>query len=350
MVENQYIIPYHVLNKCPLVTHSLFADDTIIFLNGRRSSLNCAMSFLKSYQTTSGQKISLKKSCFFVSNKMAASRMKMIQEITGFTRGKLPFIYLGCPIFKGMSKQVYFEEVVKKISKKVEGWKSKQLSPGGKLILLRHVLSSIPIHTLSVFDIPMVVVERINRILSNFLWGESDGSLKRHWVSWDTVTTTCEEGGLGIRKFIDIMKALRMKFAWRIQNSDSLWARFMKAKHGIMAKDINEVKGTARWKKLQVAWITLKDHIQWMVGKGDVLFWFDNWSHMGPLAEVTDVEVVNPQLKLREVLIKDKNIYKFGFPDDILVALLRGNISLSKEDDIMHWDLEVDGIFRVKSA
>ena len=54
MVENQYILPYHVLNKCPLVTHSLFADDTIIFLNGRRSSLECAMSFLKAYQTTSG--------------------------------------------------------------------------------------------------------------------------------------------------------------------------------------------------------------------------------------------------------------------------------------------------------
>ena len=218
------------------------------------------------------------------------------------------------------------------------------------MILLRHVLSSIPIHTLSVFDVPMVVVDRINRILANFLWGDNEGSPKRHWVSWDMITNTCEEGGLGIRKFGDIMKALRMKFAWRIQNSDSIWAKFMKAKHGIMAEYTSEIKGTARWKKLQHAWINLKDHIQWTVGKGDVLFWFDNWSHMGALAEITDTEISDPNLKLCDVFSKDGYIYTFGLPDDILTALLRINISLSDKEDSMHWDPESDGLFRVKSA
>ena len=45
------------------------------------------------------------------------------------------------------------------------------------------------------------------------------------------------------------MKSLRMKSAWNVQNSDSLWARLMRAKHGEMAFDNSLVKGTARWKR-----------------------------------------------------------------------------------------------------
>ena len=150
---------------------------------------------------------------------------------------------------------------MKSIKKKVAGWKSKLLSPGGKLILIKHVLSSIPIHTLSVFDIPGVVLDRLKRIFANFLWGDQEGTQKRHWISWDAISSTVEEGGLGIRKIKDVMLALRMKLAWRVQNSDSLWAKFMRAKHGKMAEDISDVRGTAIWKSLQRAWLKMQDHI-----------------------------------------------------------------------------------------
>ena len=93
----------------------------------------------------------------------------MISELTGFVRGSLPFSYLGCTIYKGISKQVYFEDTILKIQKKVAGWKSKLLSPDGKLILIKHVLSSMPIHVLSVFDVPKVVLKRIQSIMANFL-------------------------------------------------------------------------------------------------------------------------------------------------------------------------------------
>lgn len=113
------LLPFFVLGRCPVVTHSLFADDTLIFLNGRESSLKNTMDFLAKYQKASSQEISPNKSCFLVSSKLVASRMQIIQRITRFSRGKLPFIYLGCPIFKGISKQVYFEDIVKMIIDKV---------------------------------------------------------------------------------------------------------------------------------------------------------------------------------------------------------------------------------------
>ena len=107
----------------------------------------------------------------------------MISDITGFSRGSLPFSYLGCTIFKGLSKQIYFEKIVMKIQNKVDGWKAKILSPGGKLILVKHVLSNMPIHVLLVFDVPQLVIKRIQNIMANFLWGGSGDVKKRHWLS-----------------------------------------------------------------------------------------------------------------------------------------------------------------------
>ena len=104
----------------------------------------------------------------------------MIADITGFDRGSMPFTYLGCTIFKGKSNQKYFEQLVLKIQNKVAGWKSKLLSPSGKLILIKHVLASIPIHVLSVFDVPQVVLRRIQSIMANFLWGGSGELKKKH--------------------------------------------------------------------------------------------------------------------------------------------------------------------------
>lgn len=42
----------------------------------------------------------------------------------------------------------HFQYLVDAINKKLVGWKNKFLSPGGRLILIKHVLSAIPIHVM----------------------------------------------------------------------------------------------------------------------------------------------------------------------------------------------------------
>lgn len=74
---------------------------------------------------------------------------------TGFTEGQFPFNYLGVPIVDGRLKIIHFDPLLEMVSKKLAGWKNRLLSQGGRLILLRHVLSSMPIH-LSVIQMPKV--------------------------------------------------------------------------------------------------------------------------------------------------------------------------------------------------
>lgn len=85
--------------------------------------------------------------------------------------------------------------------------------------LFRHVLSSMATHLLAVLHVPRIVLMELNRLLSSFFWGESEGKGKRKWVAWAKICRPIHEGGLGIRAFGDIQRALHMKLAWKLISS-----------------------------------------------------------------------------------------------------------------------------------
>lgn len=69
---------------------------------------------------------------------------------------------------------------------RVEGWKARLLSFGGKLTLIKHVLCSIPIHTLAAVPIPNTFLANLERIGANFLWS-ANGDSRHHWLSWSKI-------------------------------------------------------------------------------------------------------------------------------------------------------------------
>lgn len=94
---------------------------------------------------------------------------------TGFQEGGFPFCYLGVPIVSGRLKVVHVDDMVQKVCGRIGGWKTKLLSQGARLILIRHILMSLPMHLLSCIHVPKAVLERINECLRKFFWGSSDG-------------------------------------------------------------------------------------------------------------------------------------------------------------------------------
>lgn len=93
------------------------------------------------------------------------------------------------------------------------GWKSRIFSFGGKIILLKHFLNSMPIHMISVMNLTKGVIKGLTRIFSTFLWGSNDRKKKRNWVFRSLICLQLEEGGLGIRDLMEIQVSLLMKFA-----------------------------------------------------------------------------------------------------------------------------------------
>lgn len=137
--------------------HLLYADDVLIFTNGTDKSLRSLMQLFQMYEQSSGQLINFAKSGFYIDDKYSR-RAPIISRITGMVRGTFPFLYLGVPIIQGLIKIIYFEHLVEKVRRKLEGWKAKLLSFRGRLTLIKAVLASFPIYNLSSSVVPKAIL------------------------------------------------------------------------------------------------------------------------------------------------------------------------------------------------
>ncbi|XP_071909537.1 uncharacterized protein [Coffea arabica] len=189
------------------------------------------MRVLEAYQRSSGQILNAHKSGYLAHPSLSVALRRVIERITGFSRQVFPTRYLRFPLYIGRCKMSFFAEVCQKVMGKILSWKSKFLSSGERLILIKHVLSAIPVHLLSAAVMPKAVFRIIERVCANFLWGSSDEGLRYHWMGWRKLCLPLEEDGVGFRRLQDVYTAFSYKLWWQFRTESSLWTTFMHAKY-----------------------------------------------------------------------------------------------------------------------
>jgi hypothetical protein len=76
--------------------------------------------------------------------------------------GDAPFLCLGIPIDDDLRRLGFREPVVTRIQKRLPRWKSRFLSFGGRLILLKFVLTSLLVYAFSFLKLPQVLFLLLN--------------------------------------------------------------------------------------------------------------------------------------------------------------------------------------------
>jgi len=145
LYEEHDFIGYGMPKWSPKINHLSYADDTILFCSGNGVSIHKMMKVLREYELESGRMINLEKSLFYLHEKTPVRVCKRIKRLTGIKQGNFPFIYLGCPVFYGKKNKSHFEELIKKVMKRLNLWQNKLLTFGGRYILITHVLQSMPV-------------------------------------------------------------------------------------------------------------------------------------------------------------------------------------------------------------
>nr|GFA43666.1 RNA-directed DNA polymerase, eukaryota [Tanacetum cinerariifolium] len=186
-----------------------------------------------------------------------------------------------------MSRITSWDDVISKVSSRFSKWKLKLLSIGGRLSLLKSVLTLIPLYHLSIFKVPIGVLNQLESIRQNFFYGVDGSDRKLAWIGWNMVLTSKKNGGLGVSSFFAHNRALLFKWVWRfLTDGSSFWTRFIKAIFGNKgALDTHKlIRRRSPWQdvilaihSLQSKGINLMDFIQKKVGNGEnTSFWDDS--------------------------------------------------------------------------
>ncbi|XP_070677505.1 uncharacterized protein [Malus domestica] len=183
----------------PIISHILFADDTLLFLKADGKNCRNLVDLIKLYCDASGQLVNFQKSSVYFG---ANIPRRVSAELANILRVQVvldPGAYMGVPAIWGRSKKMGLTYIKEKI-----------MSKGDKR--------------------------------------------KTHWVSKEVLGLPKDLGGLGFRNFSDFNDALLAKQCWRLlSDPSSLWASVMKARYFLHCSFWDAVKGgRASW-----AWTSL---------------------------------------------------------------------------------------------
>ena len=266
-----------------MISHLQFADDTIFFIDPEGSSFNNLLTLIGLFCATSGLKINMAKSTLLGLG-VDEESIQSLAEMVGCGVELWPISYLGMPLGGNPNSRTFWEPVISKVAKRLEGWKKAFLSKGGRLTLIEAVLSAIPIYYLSLFRMPLKVIKEVEKRMRNFLWKGADGEGGDHLVSWNTVARAKTKGGLSIGRLKEKNKALLFKWLWRFPlEQESTWAKVIKSKFGVHPNRWDA--GVARrctyrspWKYISSLYEEFRQSVRLKVGNGRrIRFWENVW-------------------------------------------------------------------------
>ena len=200
---------------------SLFADDTLVFLEGNKNDFDIVFDILHKFGELSGCKINGSKSKAFHIGNLRKSSNKY-RENKGLTWPVDTVTYLGIIIPVDKEKKNIFElnfaNTVNKIRSILNVWSSRSLSLLDRITIIKSLVVPILIYKVSLVtcEIPKKFIQEVNKTLFQFIWGSK----------WERVARSkfCNDIKNGGANMIDIetyISALRLN--WMIKFLDDAY-------------------------------------------------------------------------------------------------------------------------------
>jgi hypothetical protein len=197
---------------------------------------------------------------------------------------------------------------VEHVKARLTGWKAKQLSLAGRCTLARSVIQAIPVYPMMTTSIPKSFLKEIEKAQRAFVWGDTEDKRKAHMISWEIMTQSKKNGGMGLRKLQCMNEACLMKLGWSLMTGEkSLWGDVLVGKYGREGWGQGKISVTTNdsslWKAIAKCWDSLELHRCWAIGDGSrIHFWSDKW--IDESTRLSELETIIPET-FRQWKVKD---------------------------------------------
>lgn len=239
-IDNGIFRGIQIANEGSVLSHLFYADDALFLGEWSKDNIDNLARILRCFYVSSGLQVNFNKSKV-VGIGVNDREVEYGAGPLGCEPTSLPFMYLGVPVGANMNSIKHWRPIIEKFKAKLSIWKAKNLSFGGRVTLAKAVLANLPNYFLSLFAAPNAVINSLERIRRNFIWGGEGESQKINWVAWDRIIAPREVGGLGLGSIKALNIALLAKWWWKLKNSpNSLWSKIINGIHyGAGANDDN---------------------------------------------------------------------------------------------------------------
>nr|GEW44946.1 RNA-directed DNA polymerase, eukaryota, reverse transcriptase zinc-binding domain protein [Tanacetum cinerariifolium] len=317
------------LSSSMVLSHMFYADDVVFMGHWSNSNIKMIIYVLKCFERASGLCINLSKRKILG---IAVDKDKVEQAASRIGCGilDLPFSYLGS-----------------------------------------NVWGPIPIYRMSIFKVPLKVLQGTESLRNRFFNGVDSGSKKSIWIKWNKVLVSKETGGLGVSSLYALNRAFLLKWVWRfITQKNILWSKVITAIYGVDGNIGSNLKSGYRsiWRDILQVLTNVKNqgsdflaHIQKRLGNGgDTSFWEETWLEDKALKyrypRLFTLEM-NKHISVADKLAQEclgssfRRAPRGGLESFQLSGLISkvGDIRLVNKSDRWIWDLESSGSFSVAS-
>lgn len=234
---------------------------------------------LKKFEIASGQRVSYDKSTVYFSPNCTPDEIARVCTGVGIQQTNDLGKYLRVNLVHGRHSKQLYDNLLDKVYKRLEGLKSKLLSLAGRTTVVGSVLTAMPSYIMQTALLPVSVAKEIDLCARWCVYGINDVKRRVHLLSWKSLCSTKQAGGLGLKQTRIMNEAMLAKLGWRLlQEPSALWSQILRSKYGGngMTRELFHMKNgdSHIWKGIVKCSEVLADR-RWIVGNGrSIRFWF----------------------------------------------------------------------------
>ncbi|KAL9677827.1 hypothetical protein QQ045_015663 [Rhodiola kirilowii] len=147
----------------------MFAEDLILFSSGRGSAIGAIKEVVSKFLECSGLDINFQKNQLFTGG-MNASKITWVETIIGTKACPLPVRYLGLPLTSKKLSRKDCNNLIDRMTARLDRWSNRFLSRAGWKVLVSAVLQAMVLFWARICMLPKAVIQSVNSLCARFLW------------------------------------------------------------------------------------------------------------------------------------------------------------------------------------